>query len=84
MISNKIKKKQIIYRSSHRGTMEMDLLLGRFVKKYIDTFSEKDLNNLEKILLMDDNLIQKWYSDKKLNDLIPQNLVSKKLKKFRL
>ena len=36
MIANKeILKKQIIYRSTHRGTKEMDLLLGNFVKKKI-------------------------------------------------
>ena len=28
-------KKQIVYRSTHRGFKEMDLLLGKFVKKYI-------------------------------------------------
>ena len=36
MINKKNLKKQIIYRSSHRGTKEMDLLLGSFVKKNID------------------------------------------------
>ena len=29
-------KKKIIYRSNYRGTKEMDKLLGKFVKKYID------------------------------------------------
>ena len=33
MANNEILKKQIIYRSTHRGTKEMDLLLGNFVKK---------------------------------------------------
>ena len=31
-------KKKIIYRSKYRGTKEMDKLLGKFVKKYIDDF----------------------------------------------
>ena len=35
---NKINSlKKIIYRSEYRGIKEMDLLLGKFVKKYIDT-----------------------------------------------
>ena len=29
-------KKKIIYRSNYRGTKEMDKLLGKFVKKYIN------------------------------------------------
>ena len=37
---------QIIYRSSHRGSKEMDLLLGNFVKKYINVFDDKDLKDL--------------------------------------
>ena len=41
MENNKLLKKKIIYRSKHRGTKEMDLLLGDFVYKFIDTFSEK-------------------------------------------
>ena len=31
--------KKIKYRSEYRGIKEMDLLLEKFVKKYVDTFS---------------------------------------------
>ena len=40
MTNKEILKKQIIYRSTHRGFKEMDLLLGNFVKKYINKFNE--------------------------------------------
>ena len=54
MMTNKeILKKQIIYRSMHRGTKEMDLLLGNFVKKYIDVFDYNELLNLYEILEKD-------------------------------
>ena len=33
-------KKKILYRSSYRGTKEMDILLTSFVNKYIHTFDE--------------------------------------------
>ena len=36
-------KKKIIYRSNYRGTKEMDKLLGKFVKKYINELQEEDL-----------------------------------------
>ena len=36
-----ILKKQIIYRSMHRGTKEMDLLLGNFVKKHINELNDE-------------------------------------------
>ena len=35
-------KKRLIYRSQYRGTKEMDRLVGSFVKKHIDEFSEND------------------------------------------
>ena len=41
MTNKEILKKQIIYRANHRGTKEMDTLLGSFVKKHIQNFSEK-------------------------------------------
>ena len=43
MTDKEILIKQIIYRSIHRGTKEMDLLLGNFVKKYIKTFNLNEL-----------------------------------------
>ena len=33
-------KKKIIYRSTYRGTKEMDKLLSSFTKKYINTLNE--------------------------------------------
>ena len=50
MTNKEILKKQIIYRSTHRGSKEMDLLLGNFVKKYIEELNDAELNDLEKLL----------------------------------
>tara|TARA_X000001036_G_C20074995_1_gene560686 strand:- start:48 stop:302 length:255 start_codon:yes stop_codon:yes gene_type:complete len=84
MTSNKILKKQIIYRSTHRGTKELDLLLGNFVRKHIDSFDDSELIDLNKILLKEDNLIYDWYFNKKDCDEIQFNRVSKLLKNFKL
>ena len=65
MINNEILKKQIIYRSMHRGSKEMDLLLGNFVKKYIDQFNDNELEELSKLLFVEDEIIYKWYFEKK-------------------
>ena len=85
MMRNKeILKKQIIYRSLRRGTKEMDLLLGNFVKKYIDEFNVDELNDLEKLLFIEDDVIYKWYVKKVSNKLIPKTKVSIMLKNFKL
>ena len=84
MINKEILKKQIIYRSSHRGTKEMDMLLGNFVKKYINNFSNDDLKDLEQILFIEDEILYSWYFDKENNEIVPKNKVSVMLKKFKL
>ena len=43
-------KKKIIYKASHRGSKEMDILLGNFINKYIDLFNENELNLFDSIL----------------------------------
>ena len=52
-------KKKIIYRSNYRGTREMDKLLSKFVKKYINDLQEKDLIDLDKFLKIDATNLKK-------------------------
>ena len=77
-------KKKIKYRSEYRGIKEMDLLLSNFVNKYIDSFNYEELINLYEILEKDDDIIFKWYSNKSIDDSIPNNKVSNLLKKFKV
>ena len=84
MTNKEILKKKIFYRSVHRGSKEMDILLGNFVKEHIDDFTGEDLKNLEQILLIEDEILYRWYFDKKDSDIIPNNKVSKMLKDFKL
>ena len=84
MTNNEILKKQIIYRSTHRGTKEMDILLGNFVKSYVNRLKDSELKDLEKILSIEDEIIQKWYFDKKSNNPILKTKVSTMLSNFKL
>ena len=84
MTNKEILKKQIIYRSTHRGFKEMDLLLGNFVKKYVDEFNVAELKDLEKLLFIEDEIIYKWYIKKNSDTLIPKTKVSIMLKNFKL
>ena len=83
-LNKEILKKQIIYRSMHRGTKEMDLLLGNFVRKYIDEFNSTELKDLANLLFIEDEVIYKWYFEKNLDNLIPKTKVSTMLKNFKL
>ena len=77
-------KKKIKYRSEYRGIKEMDLLLCKFVDKYINTFNYDELLNLYEILKMDDDIIFKWHSNLIDEKSLPKNKISKLLKEFKL
>ena len=75
-------KKKIIYRSNYRGTKEMDILLGSFTKKYINTLNKKELINLSDLLDLDDENLYKFNKDKKALNKIKVNSVSELFKNF--
>lgn len=77
-------KKKILYRSEYRGTREMDLLLSSFVKKYINDFGIVELKQLDNLLSLDDDILFKWYLNKKGGIKIPNNKVSYLLKNFKI
>ena len=77
-------KKKILFRSGHRGTKEMDLLLSNFVKKYVNSLNENELCELESLLNIDDGVLYKWYLNKEKTTLIPHNRITKKLREFKL
>ena len=83
MTNKEILKKQIIYRSTHRGTKEMDLLLGNFVKKNIGKFTDSELKDLENLLEIDDEILQKLFFGKNNENLVPLNKISKMFKEFK-
>jgi len=84
-VKNKqIFKKKIIYRSTHRGSKEMDLLLGNFVKTHINIFDSNELKDLDKLLSLEDDIIFSWYFENSSNKIIPNSKVSKLLKNFKL
>ena len=68
----------------HRGSKEMDLLLGNFVKKNIDKLNNNELKDLEKLLLIEDEVVYKWYFEKNSNNAIPKTKASMMLKNFKL
>jgi len=84
MTNKEILKKQIIYRSKHRGTKEMDLLLGKFVKKYINLLNIDDLLDLNSMLSIEDEVLFNWYFNKINNNLIQNNKVFELLRFFKL
>jgi antitoxin CptB len=78
MLENK--RKQLIFRSWHRGTREMDLIMGSFADKYVPEFNVADLDQYEELLQNSDPDLYDWISGRKevpaniRNDLIEKLL----------
>ena len=59
-----IHRKKHSFRAGHRGTKEMDMLLGNFAEKYIQLFDETELAMFSTLLDCEDDLIYKCLLDK--------------------
>ena len=44
------RRRRLLYRATHRGTHENDLLIGGFVAARLSAFTESDLSELEALL----------------------------------
>ena len=76
-------KKKIVYRSTYRGSKEMDKLLSSFTKKYINTLNETELNNLNNLLNIDDENLYKLNQGRETTIMINENTVTKLFKNFK-
>ena len=77
-------KKKVLYRSNYRGTKEMDILLSRFVNKYINSLSVDDLKKLNEFLDISDDELSSFYLNNKTTEEISNNPISKIFKNFKI
>ena len=85
-MSNKLEilKKRLIYRASYRGTKEMDILLSTFVNKYINSFNEPLVSELEIFLNFEDEVILNFYHFNIVKKKINKNKIAKIFKKYKI
>ena len=77
-------KSKIIYRSSYRGTKEMDILLSTFVKKIINNLNFDELEMLHNLIKLDDDNLLKFNRNLKTSIEIPKNKITKEFQNFNL
>ena len=49
-----IRRKRLLFRCWHRGTREMDLILGRFADAQIESLTDQELDELERLIELPD------------------------------
>ena len=55
-----MRRKTILWRATHRGTKEMDLMLGGFARAAIDSMQPSELDELEALVDLPDPLLMAW------------------------
>ena len=53
-------RRRALYRAEHRGTKELDWLLGRFARAELKGMDDAELNAFEEFLALPDPEIQSW------------------------
>jgi len=66
-------RKKLIFRSWHRGTREIDLLLGRFADAHLPGFDADELQQYEELLINSDPDLYNWITGK---EVPPANISS--------
>ena len=55
-----LQRKKLLWRASHRGIREMDLILGGFARARISAMTEDELVELEAIVEIPDRQLLSW------------------------
>lgn len=64
------RRKRLLFRAWHRGTREMDLLMGRYAESAIDTLTDGELTILEGLIEVPDRDLFAWITEA---DAVPEN-----------
>ena len=54
------RRKRILWRASHRGIREMDIVLGRFAEQRVAAMNDAELSELEAIIDIPDQELLGW------------------------
>jgi len=55
-----MRRRRLLFRATHRGTFENDLLLGGFIRAHLDTLDDAELTALEDLLELPDPDLADW------------------------
>ena len=76
-------KKKIIYRSTYRGTKELDKLLSSFTRSILNELNIDELADLSSLLELDDENLYNFNQGLRTTVTIKDNKVSKLFRDFK-
>lgn len=57
------RRRRLLFRAWHRGTREMDLLMGRFADALLPEMSEEEVDAFELLIEIEDPDVLAWVND---------------------
>ncbi|MCZ7593495.1 MAG: succinate dehydrogenase assembly factor 2 [Hyphomicrobium sp.] len=57
-----MRRRRAAYRACHRGTKEMDIILGRYAEAHLARMSGAELGAFERLLALPDPLLNQWFA----------------------
>jgi antitoxin CptB len=78
-----IRRKRLRFRSWHRGTREMDLLIGRFADTHLDGFDATQIARFEGLLNQEDPDLYNWMTGRAAPPAAQDHDVMQLLKNFK-
>jgi antitoxin CptB len=55
-----IRRRRLLFRATHRGTYENDILIGNYVRARLDSFTPDELDALEAVMDLPDATLADW------------------------
>lgn len=59
------RRRRLLYRATHRGTYENDLMIGGFARKHIESMDEAALDALEALMEHPDTELADWLTGRR-------------------
>jgi len=76
------RRKRLLFRCWHRGTKEMDFILGRFADAHIADLSEDEVADLERLIELADPDLYNAFNDKIVLDPVYADGIFRRIKAF--
>ena len=54
------RRRRILFRATHRGTYENDILIGGFVRTRLERFTDHELDELERVMEFPEVVLGDW------------------------
>ena len=74
------RRRRILYRATHRGTYENDLLIGGYVRRHIASMTDSQMDALETVMDLPDADLADWLTGRRP---IPHDVDSPTLQAIR-